>query len=274
MGTNSKIEWTDHTFNPWIGCQKVSSGCQFCYAETQFTVKERYRDTWKPGANRVQTSATNWRKPYQWDRETPGARVFCGSLCDIFEDNPQVQVWRDDLFGVIDGTPNLTWMLLTKRIELVSGLVPGYWLDSWPQHVWIGVSVENQATFNARVPHLLDLYQAPVRFLSIEPMLSAVDVGALRLPGGGLCLPLYVDSDNWGVYHKHIDWIIAGCESGPQRRSDDLDWYRRLRDECVEAGVPFFLKQVGGHRVIKMPKLDGVRWDQIPEVKDERAKAE
>jgi protein gp37 len=129
MGENSKIEWTDHTFNPWIGCTKVSDGCKHCYAEA--LMDKRYgRVKWGPQGTRQRTSADNWRKPLQWNKqavkEDKHYRVFCSSLADVFEDNPQLTEWRADLFNLIAETPNLDWLLLTKRPENINRMVAGY----------------------------------------------------------------------------------------------------------------------------------------------------
>ena len=126
MAENSKIEWTDHTFNPWMGCMKVGPGCDGCYAEN--LMDHRYgRVRWGAGEPRVRTSTANWRKPVQWNRDASGRDgdrpfVFCASLADVF-DNEVDPLWRADLFALIDATPNLVWLLLTKRIGNVMKMV-------------------------------------------------------------------------------------------------------------------------------------------------------
>ena len=224
MGENSKIEWTDHTFNPWVGCTKVSAGCKNCYAESLMTRKPRWADTWGPQGKRIRTSKANWRKPFIWNSqaEQDGKRykVFCGSLCDICEykdDQPELDDWRGDLFGIIDQTPMLDWLLLTKRPEDAPYAVPAW------DNVWWGISVENQEQANKRIPELLKV-PARIRFLSCEPLLG----------------PVNLQIDYWLT---GIDWVIVGGESGPNRRPMDLGWARSIRDQCQAAGIPFFGKQ-------------------------------
>lgn len=243
MGENSKIEWTDHTFNPWIGCTKVSEGCKFCYAETLMATRHQ-RVTWGPQGQRVRTSAANWRKPLAWDRkaarERRRYRVFCASLADVFEDYAQVAQWRHDLWQLIDDTPHLDWLLLTKRPENVLRMYdPTYWWD----HVWIGASVENQEQADRRIPHLIDL-PARVRFVSVEPLLGPVDLAPWL---GGM---YWTGVEHFGLRElvcepAGLQWVIVGGESGAQARPMHPNWARRLRDECGAAGVPFFFKQHG-----------------------------
>jgi protein gp37 len=247
MGENSKIEWTDHTFNPWEGCTKVSEGCKHCYAEA--LTKRFGRTQWGPTAQRRRTSDSNWRKPLAWNRKAQqeGAprRVFCASLADIFEDNPQVYDWRYDVYSLTEATPWLNWLLLTKRPENVIDMVPPVWaFRQWPHNVWIGTSVENQAAADKRLP-ILTCIPAPVRFLSCEPLLGPVDLSP---------------------WLRRISWVIAGGESGTQARPMGPDWARSLRDQCQAAGVPFLFKQWGGrNKKAAGRELDGRTWDEIPQ---------
>jgi protein gp37 len=243
MAENSAIQWTDHTFNPWIGCAKVSAGCKHCYAET--LMDTRYgRVEWGVNGTRSRTSDANWKKPLAWNRaaEKAGkpARVFCASLADVFEDRPELVPWRSDLWALVERTPWLRYQLLTKRPENVMGMVPESWRDGFPPHVWIGTSVEDQAAADERIPHLLQI-PAKVRFLSCEPLIGPVDLkpqwlhehpGTLHLGPGHYPGPA-------------IHWVIAGGESGPGARPCDVAWLRSLRDQCAAAGVPYFLKQLG-----------------------------
>ena len=139
MAEFSKIEWTDHTFNPWIGCQHVSPGCDHCYAETQNNFRKWNGGTWGPHAPRKRTSEANWRKPLQWARDAANrgksARVFCASLADVF-DNQVAPAWRVDLFELIRETPQLDWLLLTKRPENIRKMLPLDWMDGYP-NVWL-----------------------------------------------------------------------------------------------------------------------------------------
>lgn len=299
MGKTTKIEWTDHTFNPWTGCTKVSPGCKHCYAEAMMD-KRFGRVQWGPAGHRVKTSAANWRKPPAWYKAAVGAgerrRVFCASLADVFEHKldqaAEMDAWRNELWELIEATAGdaaggLDWLLLTKRPHNVLSMVPAGWVrDGFPANVWIGTSVENQATADERIPYLSEI-PAAVRFLSVEPLLERVDLGDTL-------------SNDFG-----INWIIVGGESGPDARPMHPEWVRAIRDEAEENGVPFFFKQWGEywpedqweydpelvlpdtpdillpefgglflaavHRIGKTKagrRLDGCEWNQIPQVKD------
>ncbi|RKP44722.1 DUF5131 family protein [Pararobbsia silviterrae] len=180
MAETSKIEWTDATFNPWIGCTKVSPACDHCYAEVS-TPARALGVTWGARAERRHTSAASWKQPEKWNRQHEAffaehgrrRRVFCASLADVF-DNAVDPQWRADLFVLIRDTPNLDWLLLTKRIGNVPMMVsqiPG-WL---PENVWLGATICNQEEADRDIPKLIAT-PAPVRFLSIEPMLGAIDL--------------------------------------------------------------------------------------------------
>jgi protein gp37 len=246
MGQDSKIEWTHATFNPWIGCAKVSPGCAHCYAEEM--MDHRYgRVEWGPNGTRSRTSASNWKQPLGWDREAKAdgvrRRVFCASLADVFEDRVELEAWRDDLFALIGRTPNLDWLLLTKRPENALRMVPwaadGLGAHRWP-NVWIGASVEDQAAADERIPNLLAI-PAAVRFLSVH-------------------------RESWPAERVSNFWVIVGAESGRGARPMDEDWVRSIRDQCREAGVPLFYKQrldARGHKV-SLPELDGHRWVEFP----------
>lgn len=247
MGDTTAISWCDHTFNPWIGCARVSPGCLHCYAETY---DQRWSDGehWgKQGSRRV-TSDANWRKPLKWDREAAEAgvrrRVFCASLADVFEDRPDLVEPRERLWTLIAETPNLDWLLLTKRPENFAGMLPwmtaggchadeGPTFNPWP-NVWLGTSVEDQQRADERIPPLLDT-PAAVRFLSMEPLLGPVTLNAHQL----------VDTGPWPAIH----WVIVGGESGGNHaRPMHTDWARDIRDQCVAAGVPLHFKQWGSWR--------------------------
>jgi len=237
---NSKIEWTDHTFNPWEGCQKVGPGCDHCYAETR---NARFAGgqavNWGPGAPRRRTSAANWRKPLAWNAAHEAffaehgrrQRVFCASLADVF-DNAVDAEWRQDLANLILATPNLDWLLLTKRIGNVEKLVDGGVFRQL-SNVWLGASIVNQLEADRDIPKLLAL-PARVRFLSMEPLLGPVDL-----------YPFLEPSMHEGVDMPGLDWVIVGGESGPQARPMSIQWARELRDQCDRAAVPFLFKQWG-----------------------------
>mgnify|MGYP003388684612 CR=1 FL=1 len=249
MADNSKIEWTDHTFNPWEGCQKIGPGCDHCYAETRNARFNGAAINWGPGAPRRRTSAANWHKPLKWNREDAAfaekygrkQRVFSPSLADPF-DNEVDPKWRADFFDLIDATPNLDWLLLTKRIGNVTPMLKAMGRECLPVHVWLGATIVNQEEADRDIPKLLST-PAVVRFLSCEPLLGPLDWIApvarwqQQTPiAGKTHIP-------W--WHPLIDWIIAGGESGPGARPMHPEWARSLRDQCAAAGVAFHFKQWG-----------------------------
>ncbi len=226
MAENSKIEWTDHSWSPWEGCEKVSAGCKFCYAEQR---DKQYHGGahWGADGVRKMMSESYWQKPFAWNRQSAAKgrrlRIF-PSLCDPFEDRLDLTMPRKRMMELIEETPNLDWLLLTKRPRNVNGLVFDRWKkNGWPSNLWIGTSVENQETANERIPELMHI-PAAVRFLSCEPLLGPVDLGF---------------SVGW------IDWVIVGGESGPGARPMEIGWLNSLRDQCIAAGVPVFIKQMG-----------------------------
>ncbi|BEH60122.1 phage Gp37/Gp68 family protein [Burkholderia pseudomallei] len=252
MSENSKIEWCDHTFNPWEGCQKVGPGCDHCYAEAR---NARFGGgsavNWGAGAPRRRTSVANWRRPLAWNAaherffaaQGRRQRVFCASLADVF-DNAIDPAWRRDLFDLIVDTPNLDWLLLTKRIGNVQQMVQAATLcDLLPSNVWLGATIVNQEEAERDIPKLLAV-PARVRFLSMEPLLGPVDLvssGALWSDMNGNI----VDAPSRGL--RGVDWVIAGGESGHGARPMHPDWARSLRDQCAAADVPFLFKQWGEH---------------------------
>lgn len=251
------IEWADWTFNPWVGCAKVSEACRNCYAEVRDIRFNRGRN-WGPTASRTRTTPGNWRKPLRWNAQLQGTgrreRVFCASLADVFEAHEALPPWREDLWSLVEQTPHLIWMLLTKRPENIRQAVPQGWLEegAWPDNVWLGTTAEDQVAADERIQHLP---AAPVRFLSCEPLLGPLD---LQQP----------------IEESRVDWVITGGESGPGARPSHPDWFRSLRDQCTSAGVAFHFKQWGMHdasmaRVGKRAagrELDGRTWDEVPNV--------
>ena len=265
MGEITKITWCDSTWNPWIGCTRVSPGCVHCYAES---FSKRYKKAeWGPAAQRVKTSEAYWKKPLKWNKEAwvecelcgwrgkkiNGAfehnhaahfkparqRVFVASMADVFEDNSQVANWRGELFRLMDATPNLDWLILTKRPEKMFSLgtdavgeIFKNWLARHP-NVWGGTSVESQEYLDARVDALLgNCFK--ISFLSVEPMIGAVRLTptpTLPLKRGG----------------SHLDWVICGGESGAGCRPMELEWARALQEDCQMWDIKFFMKQLGGH---------------------------
>jgi protein gp37 len=250
MGTNSKIEWCDHTFNPWEGCSKVSPGCAHCYAETR---NARFgggtAPNWGPGAPRRRTSAQNWKQPLKWNREAaPGTRprVFCASLADWLDDEVPA-LWLSDLLNLIRVCRNLDWLLLTKRpqncgprLEAVAkeggigAQIASEWLAGRPMgNIWVGTTVEDQKRADERILMLVDI-PARRRFLSCEPLLGPVDLQYAAFNGADSLTSI-----------AGIHWVICGGESGPGARPMHPDWARSLRDQCEAAGIPFFFKQWG-----------------------------
>lgn len=256
MSENTKIEWTDHTFNPWWGCQKVGPGCDHCYAEA--LDKRTGGQHWGPGAERRRTSIKNWNDPVRWNKQADAffaehgrrQRVFCASMADVF-DNAVPAEWRDDLWQLIWDTPNLDWLLLTKRIGNVGPMLPEEWgngmIDHWP-HVWIGVTIVNQEEADRDIPKLL-ASPAHKRFLSMEPLLGPVDIPMFYAPQHGARI-------EDGAQSPKIDWVIVGGESGPGARPMHPDWARSLHDQCEAAGVPFFMKQLSGERGKPIKDMD------------------
>jgi protein gp37 len=370
MAENTKIEWATHTFNPWIGCTKVSPACKNCYAERD--MDHRYgRVAWGPGGTRVLTGIENWAKPvrwnmlaqrrgqsmtygeavavygkelpkcesHEWDNRTKDEnnawlrehgvdplrrpRVFCASLADVFEDwqgpilnskgergvidcnggwwftngpvsncyELTMDVVRQRLFSLIDATPNLDWLLLTKRPENIRSMYLSQHLDGgttgrirefmdeseskdvnpyFRRNVWLGTSVENQEYADERIPELLrcrDL--SPVLFLSCEPLLGPVNFRWAKWDAWNDANGkprLRVDELD-GL--RMLDWVIAGGESGPEARPTDPDWFRSLRDQCQTAGVPFLFKQwgewvPGDHDSVKMSDNEVCPWNDKP----------
>ena len=260
---NSKIEWTDHTFNPWTGCARVSPACESCYAET-FEATRFKRVVWgvaKAGGTRHVTRT--WNNPPAWNRQAERdnvrARVFCASLADVFDEFPgrtdagtTLHYERDRLFHLIEQTPYLDWLLLTKRPQNIEGMLPALWLDKMPHNVWLGTTVEDQRRAEERLPHLLKLH-ASVRFISVEPQLEEI---------------------NLSPWIKDLQWVFSGGESGPHARPMAIAWARRIRDQCLAAGVPFLFKQWGnyaqhGEELVRLRtpherELDGRTWDELP----------
>lgn len=277
MANQTNISWCDSTFNPWMGCTKVSPACDHCYAERDTARFGRVE--WGAGKPRVRTSAANWRKPLQWNKQPfyeckqcgwRGAtkygnpvccderaqparrRVFCASLADVFDNEVDPQ-WRADLLHLIFQTPGLDWLLLTKRIgnaqamleEAVAHVSLGN--HTWAhqasrgfRHVWIGATICNQVEADRDIPKLLAI-PAAVRFLSIEPMLGPIQLPFARLAEWN---ELARETGNDHAISA-LHWVIAGGESGPNARPMHPDWVRTLRDQCAAAGVPFHFKQWG-----------------------------
>lgn len=267
MAANSKIEWCDHTWNPWVGCTKISPACDNCYAEG-WAKRSGSPQLWR--GERRRTTESYWRQPLKWDRQAAEAgvryRVFCASLADVF-DNQVPEAWRHDLWELIGRTTNLDWLLLTKRPQNIAKMLPvmdsrapGYrpWKERWPwPNVWLGTTVENQEEAERRVPHLLAM-PAAVRFLSCEPLLGELDLTCIPWRFNGMTgrtvktvnaltgnITFLDPVFGGGSRVSGLDLVIAGGESGPGARPLHPAWARSLRDQCVAAEVPYFFKQWG-----------------------------
>lgn len=262
MSENTKIQWATHTWNPWIGCTKVSPGCANCYAEHSATTRvarSNGRELWGRGRERQRTSAGNWTQPLRWqaavekDPSFLSLRVF-PSLCDWLDDEVPID-WLADFLKLMHETPHIDWLLLTKRpenfrrVEFIyeemfklycagDGPSGGYtesgkkfyaWLTGWvtgvkiPENIWAGVSVEDELRAYTRKNHI----PSTLRFLSVEPLLERV---SLDLEG--------------------ISWVIVGGESGPKARACRVDWVRDVVEQCRRHGVPCFVKQLGARPVM------------------------
>ena len=236
MSDVTAIEWTDHTFNPWWGCSRVSPACRFCYADRD---ARRYgHELWRRHGQRRMLSERNWQRPLKWNRDAERngvpEKVFCASMADVFEDHPDLEEPRKRLWDLIEATPWLCWQLLTKRPENVAGMAP--WGDEWPSWVWLGVSAENQRWADTRIPVLFEI-PARTKFISAEPLLGPIDLGfdhECGDPPHYPCPPM-------------ADWLIIGGESGGRARPMQLEWARDLLAQCRESEVSTvpFVKQLG-----------------------------
>ena len=256
MTEATAIEWCDSTFNPWVGCTKISPACDHCYAEGWAKRSGQVRWGNQP---RKRTSAQNWNEPRRWQRQAAQfiaehgrrRRVFCASLADVFDNQVSVD-WRDDLWTLISETPDIDWLLLTKRPQNIGKMLPAAW-DGVKSHVWLGTTVEDQERAEQNIPHLLE-HDAAVRFLSCEPLLGPIDLRPFGLavhhhPDNRQSpqLQAVLRAARRALSGNIVDWVIAGGESGPGARPMHPDWARSLRNQCAAAGVPFLFKQWGAY---------------------------
>ena len=286
MGESTGISWTDHTANFWMGCQRVSPGCERCYAEKLVTGRMSLPVWGPPSTTQRQRTKGAWKDVVRWNRQAKRdgvrRRVFVSSLSDVFEAHPMVEPWRVEALDLLAQCDGLDVQLLTKRPENVRGMVPRAWLQSWPAHVWMGTTVEDQHRAEQRIPHLLKV-PADVRFLSMEPLLESVGLDRMRCDdcgrsevqlradhewsegnGNGWCngCDTELSAGHWldpcaDDRQSGISWVIVGGESGPGARPFDLEWARSIVRECDAEGVSVFVKQMGDAPV------DGARVDVL-----------
>ena len=268
----TKIEWCDYTFNPWIGCQKVSPACDNCYADR---LCQRFgKDCFGTGKDRIRTGDKNWEKMVSLNRRIANRiyshtadgfikndglherklnamypKVFCGSMCDVF-DNAVPDTWRKDLFRLIAETSCLDWLILTKRIgnapAMIERAIGKYDSEFYglQNNVWLGITVCNQQEAERDIPKLLDI-PAKKHFLSMEPLLGRFNLEKARA---------------WQSDVVGVDWVIVGGESGPNARPMHPDWVRRVRDDCELFATPFFFKQWGEWLPAKRDKYGNVEF--------------
>lgn len=257
MGEITGIAWCDHTFNPWWGCVEAGPGCDNCYARAW--AKRTGRAKWGKDEPRVPASEKSWRDLEKWNRaaERDGVRrgVFVASMSDVLENRRDLDPMRERLWDLI---PRLHWLdllLLTKRPEMFARLTPESWRHgAWPRNAWAGTTVENQDRANAQVPALLRAASAaPIRFLSVEPLLGPVDLSrwmkrhAVNDVGdcASWCEACRNRRGSGIPTNASLDWLIAGGESGPKARPCDVAWVRSIVEQCKAAGVACFVKQLG-----------------------------
>lgn len=294
MAENTNISWAFGTFNPWMGCEKLSEACKACYAEELVVHGRMSLPVWGAKAPRKRTADGTWKHPRAWDRAAATARerrrIFCASLADVFEDRDDLLPWREDLFRLIEATPNLDWLLLTKRADRMKALASeAGWTGPWPENVWAGVTAESQTRFDERIVHLLSV-PARIHFVSAEPLLGPLDIRpwvteyaacegcswsgeAMRLRHDKLCPACDEETGvlrltglfqkqraEHGLHHSDpllnsskLDWIIVGGEShkSPSKaRVFDLDWARDVRAACAGTQTRFFMKQLGCNPIV------------------------
>lgn len=235
MGKESGIAWTNGTFNPWWGCLEVSPACDNCYAREWDARFAGDTPHWGKTEPRRFFGDKHWNEPKKWNKEAAanGKRflVFCASMADVFESGrDELELHRNRLWDLIQNTQALTWLLLTKRPQNIKRMLPPRLVGA--PNIWLGTTIESPA-YRWRADALCENREAAVRFLSMEPLIEDTPIADK--------LSQRLSSDPTKAFQ--IDWIIDGCESGENARHTPVDWYRRHRDECQAAGVPWFFKQ-------------------------------
>ena len=256
----TKIEWCDRVWNPVTGCSPVGAGCDNCYARR---MANRFRKI--DDFSQLLFYPERLDQPLRWRQKNPPLRIFVDSMGDLFH-NDVPREWVEQVYRVISDCPQHTFIILTKRPQNIEDKVYSFISDEWPirilgggdylPNLQLGVSVWDQESADTLIPVLLDTLAA-VRVVSIEPMLGLVDLRPFRLI-----------KERWGTIPKDLHHVILGGETGPGARKMDLDWARSVRDQCIEARVPFFYKGAG---TATLPKkhpdymlLDGRRWEELP----------
>lgn len=284
------ISWADLTMNFWIGCQEVSPACDHCYAR-EFT-NARVNSArikagkppivWGPGGAREQTSAANRKKPLRWNRVAAEAgvrlRVFCSSLSD-WADKHVPDEWRAEIAETIIATPWLDWMLLTKRIGNAHDMLAAMFPDGVPPNVWVGITICNQEEARRDIIKLLAvkaMLDISKVFLSIEPMLGAVDLARIERLYSTLNAFTGEETDELGDcgWYVGVDFVICGGESGSKARPMHPDWARQLRDQCAAHGVTFHFKQWGEYLAVFDRDVEDPDWRDCSRWQHERPKGQ
>ncbi len=260
MGQQTEILWADSTWNPWWGCTKISEGCAHCYADS-FSHRLGLK-IWGQDADRRFFGDKHWAELIKWDTAAKKAgvmrSVFCGSMCDIFEDRPDLVDPRMTVLDFADPLENLLFLFLTKRPQNAIAMLPKRWAKQWPRNVMIGTTIENQPRLIERMEAIKRLRQefpGISVFASCEPLLSGLDW-----------------KDGYNSYLELLDWVVAGGESGAGARPCHPNWARKLRDDCADRTdmcrpwpLPFLWKQWGGlHPKSNGRLIDGKEHAQFP----------
>lgn len=275
---NTKISWATHTFSPWIGCSKVHVGCDHCYAEG---LSGRLGVKWGPAGTRRRTVESTWRKVEAWNRAAGTLEHFGGhdrprvfaSLCDPFEDRPELLPWRRDFFALIDRCPNLDFLLLTKRPQNVRRMWDSLWgINEFTPpgsrtapdrcNVFLVYSASDQESLEAGMPHLMacgDLVR--VLGLSLEPLVGEIDLCDAHIKA---CPHAWIGKHECDA----VDWVIVGGESGPRARQMELSWLESIAEQCLGAGVACFVKQDSGRKPGQQGRICDRLWNlkQFPQL--------
>lgn len=244
MGTKTNIGWCDKTWNPWMGCHKVSQGCWNCY---MFAEQKRYGQD----PNVVRRSKTTFNAPLKW---AESAYVFTCSWSDWFV--AEADEWRDEAWAIIKATPHLTYQILTKRPERIAAHLPADWGASGYPNVWFGTSTERQAEADKRIPFLLQV-PAALHFVSAEPLLERLSLNHY--------LANAPRAATVGNYDSYLDWVIVGGESGPKFRPMAPAWAWDIYAQCAAAGVAFFGKQAAAYANETPLLIEGRTIHQMPQ---------